>query len=36
VKHQGEQLLDLLEEVVIAESRGVANNLLQPIVSQVN
>lgn len=28
VKAQGERLLDLLEEIVVAESRGNANNLL--------
>jgi len=36
IKMQGERLLDSLEEVVVAESRGNANNLLQPIVSQLN
>ena len=28
IKSQGERLLDVLEEVVVAESRGNANNLL--------
>ena len=27
--------MDLIEEVVIAESRGNANNLIQPLVSQL-
>jgi hypothetical protein len=36
VKASGERLLDLLEELVVAESRGNANNLLQPIVSMLN
>jgi hypothetical protein len=36
VRNKGEGLLDLLEEVVVAESRGNANNLLLPIVSQLN
>jgi len=32
VKQQGDRLFDLLEEVVITESRGNTNALLQPIV----
>ena len=36
VKREGDNLMDLLEEIVIAESKGNANNLLQPVVSQVN
>jgi hypothetical protein len=36
VKQQGDRLLDLLEEVVMAESRGSVSNLLQPLVSQLN
>jgi len=36
VKASGERLLDLIEELVVAESRGNANNLLQPIVSMLN
>jgi hypothetical protein len=36
IKIQGDRLLDLVEEVVVAESRGNANNLIQPLVSQLN
>ena len=36
IKIQGDRLLDLVEVVVVAESRGNANNLLQPLVSQLN
>lgn len=36
VRNKGDALFDLLEEVVVTESRGNANNLLLPIVSQLN
>jgi len=36
VRNKGEGLLDLLEEVVAEQSRGAVNNLLLPIVSQLN
>lgn len=32
VRQQGDRLFDMLEEVVVAESRGNTNALLQPIV----
>ena len=32
VRQQGDRLLDYLEEVVVTESRGNTNALLQPIV----
>ena len=32
VRQQGDRLFDFLEEVVVAESRGNTNALLQPIV----
>ena len=36
IRLQGERLFDILETVVETESRGNSNNLLQPIVSQLN
>ena len=35
IRQQGERLFDILETVVETESRGNSNNLLQPIVSQL-
>ena len=36
IKIQGDRLHDLLEDLVINESHGNANNLLQPLTSQLN
>ena len=36
IRYQGDRLFDVLESVVETESRGASNNLLQPIVSQLN
>lgn len=33
IRNKGDALFDQLEEIVVAESRGNANNLLLPIVS---
>lgn len=35
VRQQGDRLLDFLEEVVVTESRGNTNALLQPIVGSL-
>ena len=36
IRAQGDRLFDYLEEVVVAESRGNSNNMLQPIVTALN
>jgi len=36
IKTQGDKLLDILEDIVLSESHGNANNLLQPLVNQLN
>ncbi len=36
MKNEGEQLFDMLTDVVLAEANGSTNGLIQPLVSQVN